>query len=164
MIDNSQPNPPTIGFPQSKRLFEFRNNFRARFNREREVDLDDVAAGAGNVGVDGFLNGAVGVVEEDDGVAGLEGGGGESPGGVLEDDGGGGGGVVDDGDLVDVIGVDEALDEEARLEDGRLEGVVVEMVGLAEEEELVAVLRGDDGGGAAAEAAVVDAGDGRVVV
>ncbi|KAG6403994.1 hypothetical protein SASPL_136228 [Salvia splendens] len=85
-----------------------------------------------------------------DGIAGLQGRGGESPGGVLEDDGGGGGGVVDDGDFVDVIGVDEVLDEEARLENGRLESVVVEMIGLAEEEELVAVLGGDDGGRAAA--------------
>jgi len=34
----------------------------------------------------------------------------EVPGGVLEDDGGGGGGVVDDGDLIDVVGVDEVLD------------------------------------------------------
>lgn len=123
-----------------------------------------MAASAGNVGLDGLLNGAVGVVEEEDGVAGLEGGGGESPSGVLEDDGGGGGGVVDDGDLVNVIGVDEVLDEDAGLEDGGLEGVEVEMVGLAEEEQLVALLGGDDGGGAAAEAAVVYAGDGRVVM
>ncbi|KAG6388942.1 hypothetical protein SASPL_150379 [Salvia splendens] len=86
----------------------------------------------------------------DEGVAGLEGGGGEGPGGVLEDDGGGGGDVVDDGDFVDVIGVDEVLDEEARLENGRLESVVVEMIGLAEEEEPVAELGGDDGGRAAA--------------
>ena len=34
----------------------------------------------------------------------------EVPGGVLEDDGGGGGGVVNNGDLVDVVGVDEVLD------------------------------------------------------
>lgn len=123
-----------------------------------------MAPGARNVGLDGLLNSAVGVVEDEDSVAGLEGGGGESPGGVLEDDGGGGGGVVDDGDFVNVVGPDEVLDEDAGLEDGGLKGVVVEGVGLAEEEELVALLGGDDGGGAAAEAAVVDAGNRGVVV
>lgn len=123
-----------------------------------------MAPRARNVGLDGLLNSAVGVVEDEDSVAGLEGGGGESPGGVLEDDGGGGGGVVDDGDFVDVVGADEVLDEDAGLKDGGLKGVVVEGVGLAEEEELVALLGGDDGGGAAAEAAVVDAGNRGVVV
>ena len=88
----------------------------------------------------------------------------EGPGGVLEDDGGGGGGVVDDGDLVDVVGVDEVLDYGARLEDPLFELVEVEVVGLAEVVELPAVLGGDDRGRAATEAAVVDAGDGGVVV
>lgn len=123
-----------------------------------------MTAGTRNVGLDGLLNGAVGIVEDENSVAGMKGRGGESPGGVLEDDGGGGGGVVDDGDFVDVVGLDEVLDEDAGLEDGGLEGVVVEGVRLAEEEELVTLLGGDDGGGAAAEAAVVYAGDGRVVV
>ena len=31
-------------------------------------------------------------------------------GGVLEDDGGDNGGVANDGDLIDVVGVDEVLD------------------------------------------------------
>lgn len=164
MIDDSQPNPPTLRFPHPKRPLEFGNNVGTGFDREREGYLDHLAAGARDVRLDGLLHSAVGVVEEEDGVAWLEGGGGESPRGVLEDDGGGGGGVVDDGDLVDVVSVDQALDEDARLEDGGLEGVEVEGVGLAEEEQLVALLGGDDGGRAAAEAAVVNPGDGWVVV
>lgn len=123
-----------------------------------------MAAGARNVGLDGLLNSAVGVVEHENRIAGLKGGGRESPGGVLEDDRGGGGGVVNYRDFVDVVGPDEVLDEDAGLEDGGLKGVEVEGVGLAEEEELVALLGGDDGGGAAAEASVVDAGNSKVVV
>lgn len=49
-------------------------------------------------------------MEHEDDVAFLELPFAEVPGGVLEDDGGGGGGVVDDGDLIDVVGVDEVLD------------------------------------------------------
>lgn len=70
-----------------------------------------MATGAGDVGLDGFLHGAVGVVEHEHGVAGLEDGGEEGPSRVLEDDGGGGGGVVDDGDFIDVVCVDEGLDK-----------------------------------------------------
>lgn len=88
----------------------------------------------------------------------------EGPRRVLEDDGGGGGGVIDDGDLVDVLGVDEVFDYGSRLQDTLFELVDVEVVGLPEELELPPLLGGDDGGGAASEAAVVDAGDGRVVV
>lgn len=88
----------------------------------------------------------------------------EGPRRVLEHDGGGGGGVVDDGDLVDVFGVDEVFDYGSRLEDTLFELVEVEVVGLPKELDLPPLLGGDDGGGAAAEAAVVDAGDGRVVV
>lgn len=83
---------------------------------------------------------------------------------MLQDDCGGGGGVIDDGDLVDAFGVGERLDEAPSVEDGTLEDVEVEMVRLAEELELVALLGGDDGGRAAAEAAVVDASNRRVVV
>ncbi|KAK2966998.1 hypothetical protein RJ640_003354 [Escallonia rubra] len=79
-------------------------------------------------------------------------------GDLLEDDGSGGGGVVEDGDLVHV------LDDGAGLEDGRLEAVEVEAVGLLEVLELVSLLGGDDGGGTGAEAAVVDAGGGGGVV
>ena len=88
----------------------------------------------------------------------------EGPGGLLEDDGGGGGGVVDDGDLVDVLGVDEVFEDGAGAEDPLLELVEVEVVGLPEVAELPAVLGGDDGRRAAPEAAVVDASDGGVVV
>jgi hypothetical protein len=37
----------------------------------------------------------------------------ERPGGILEDDGGCSGGVIDDGDFVEVVGIDEALEEGA---------------------------------------------------
>ncbi|KAK2967290.1 hypothetical protein RJ640_004856 [Escallonia rubra] len=79
-------------------------------------------------------------------------------GDLLEDDGSGGGGIVEDGHLVHV------LDDGAGLEDGRLEAVEVEAVGLLEVLELVSPLGGDDGGGTGAEAAVVDAGGGGGVV
>lgn len=49
-------------------------------------------------------------MEHEDDVAPVESSFAEVPGGVLEDDGGGGGGVVDDGDLVDGVGVDEVFD------------------------------------------------------
>lgn len=70
-----------------------------------------MAAGATDVGVDGLLDGAVGVVEHDDGVAPLESAFCEGPSDLLEDDCGGGGGVVDKGDFIDVVGVDEVLDQ-----------------------------------------------------
>lgn len=66
--------------------------------------------GARHVGLDGLLDGAVGVVKHDDSVTLVEDLLGEPPGDLLKDDSGGGGGVVDDGDLVDVFGVDETLD------------------------------------------------------
>jgi len=103
-------------------------------------------------------------VEHEDGVPAGEVPLGEAPGGVLQDDGGGGGGVVDEGDLGDVAGADEAGDGGARAEQPLLEAVEVEGVGLREEEALPAGLRGEDRGRAAAEAAVVDARDGGVVV
>lgn len=123
-----------------------------------------MSPGAGDVSLDGLLDGAVGVVEHDDGVASLEFGLGEAPGGLLEDDGGGGGGVVDDGDLVDVVGVDEVLDDGAGVEDAALEVVEVEAIGLGQVPELPAALGLDDGVGARPEAAVVDSGHGGVVV
>ena len=72
--------------------------------------LDDSAAGARDIGLDGLLDRTVGVVEHDGGVTLVESALGEGPGGLLEDDGGGGGGVVDDGDLVHVAGVDQIFD------------------------------------------------------
>lgn len=128
------------------------------------MNLDHVATSTRNVGLYGLLHGAVGVVEDEDSVTGLKKGGEKRPSGVLEDDGGGGGGVVNDGDFIDVVGVDQGLNQAAGPEDGGLKGVEVEVVGLAEVQELVALLGSHDGGGAAAKAAVVYPGDGRVVV
>lgn len=140
------------------------DNLILGIHRKRQLYLDDAAAGAGHVGLDGLLDCAVSVVEHDGDVALVEEALGEGPGGALEDDGGGGGGVVDDGDLVDVVGVDELFDESPGLENAGLEVVKVEVVGLAEVLELEKLLGLYDGGRTAAEAAVVDAGDGGVVV
>lgn len=70
-----------------------------------------MAAGAGDVSLDGLFDSAVGIVKHDGSVTGVEFGLKEQPGDVLEDDGGGGGGVIDEGNFVDVIGVDKGLDE-----------------------------------------------------
>lgn len=103
-------------------------------------------------------------MEHDGNVALIEAALGEGPGGALEDYGGGGGGVVNDGDLVDVVGVDELFDESPGLENTGPEVVKVEVVGLAEELELEELLGLHDGGWTGPEAAVVDAGDRWVVV
>lgn len=124
---------------------------------ERQRHLDDGGPGAGDVGVDGLLDGAVRVVEHEHGVPAGEPPLGEAPRGVLQHDGGGGGGVVDEGDLGDVPGVDEARDGSPRAAEPRLEGVEVEVVGLGDEEALPPRLRVEEGGRAAPEAAVVDA-------
>ncbi|KAJ1391781.1 hypothetical protein SESBI_36353 [Sesbania bispinosa] len=68
----------------------------------------------------------------------------EGPSGVLEDDGGGGG-IINDGDLVDVFGVDEFLDDGSGLKDSVFEVVEVEVVKLAGIFELSVLLGGDDG-------------------
>ena len=159
VIDHGQSHPPPIGLPLRERAPELADDLGVGPDGEWEADLNDVAAGAGHVSLDGLLDSAVGVVEHDDGVAGAEPALPEGPGDLLEDDGGGGGGVVDDGDLVDVIGVDQVLDEGSGFEDGGFEVVEVEVVGLAEVEVLVEGLDGQDRRRAAAEAAVVDAGD-----
>lgn len=103
-------------------------------------------------------------MEHQNGVAGAELAAGEAPGDLLEDDGGGGGGVVDDGDLVDVVGVNQVLDDRSRMENPLLQLVEVEGVGLGEEPRLPLHLRRRDGARAAAEAAVVNPSDARVVV
>lgn len=83
---------------------------------------------------------------------------------LLQDDGGGGGGVVDKGDFVHVIGVDEAFDDGPRLQDSFPESVEVEIVRLFKVFELPFALRSEHGLGAAPEAAVIDPGDAGVVV
>lgn len=70
-------------------------------DRKWQLDLDDGAASACDVGLDGFLDGLEGAVEDEDGVVFVEKAVGEGAADVLEDDGGGGGGVVDEGDLFD---------------------------------------------------------------
>nr|GMC53190.1 hypothetical protein Iba_chr01dCG4330 [Ipomoea batatas] len=67
------------------------------FSWEGQGDLDYLPSGAGDVGLDALLDGAVGVVENHGGVSAVEAGGEEGPSDVLEDYGHGGGGIVDDG-------------------------------------------------------------------
>lgn len=66
-----------------------------------------MAAGARNVSLYSLLNGTVRVVENYGGVSRLESRGEEGPSVVLEDDGGSGGDVINDGDFVDMISIDE---------------------------------------------------------
>ena len=164
MVDNRQADSVTSGFSFLNGLAKLADDFVVGGYREAEGDHDDGAAGAHHVGLDGFLDGAVGVVQHEDDVALLEGSLVEGPGGLLENDGGGGGGVVDEGDLVHVAGVDQVLDDGAGAEEAALEVVEVELVRLAEVLELPVALHGDDGGRAAAKGAVVEARHGGFVV
>lgn len=83
---------------------------------------------------------------------------------MLKNNGGSSGGVVDDGYLINMVGVDKILNDGAGLNYLRLEVIEEEVVRLAEESELPSSLGGDNGGGAAPEAAVVDSGDSGLVV
>ena len=79
--------------------------------RKWQQNFDDLATGAAGVGVDGLLDGTVGVVEHDDCVAPLKLAFREGPSDLLEGDHGGGGGVADEGDFIVVVGIDEVLDQ-----------------------------------------------------
>lgn len=83
---------------------------------------------------------------------------------MLKNNGSSCGGVVDDGDLINMVGVDKILNNGAGLNYLRLEVIEEEVIGLAEESELPPSLGGDDGGGAAPEAAVVESGDSGLMV
>lgn len=128
------------------------------------MDLNDSAACAGNVGMDGFLDGAIGIVEHDGSVSLVESALGEGPASVLEHNGGGRGGVINHGDLLDVVGVDQIFYYISSTENRGFELVVVKFVGLLEPSELPLSLGGGDGCRARPEAAVVEPGDGGVVV
>ena len=95
-------------------------------------------------------------VEHDDSVSAPEPGFGEPAADLLEDDSGGGSGVVHEGDLVDVVSVDQVLDYSPRAKNPLPQGVVVEVVGLPEIPELPIPLGGLNGRRAGAEAAIVD--------
>lgn len=132
--------------------------------RKGQLDLDDSSASASDIGLHGHLNGTIRIVKHNSGIILIVPALGESPACLLEHDGGGGCGVIYDGDLVDVVGVDQVFNYCPGTEDGGLEVVEVEGVGLFEVFELPLVLGGDYGFGAGSEASVVDAGDGWVVV
>ncbi|WVZ17896.1 hypothetical protein V8G54_010878 [Vigna mungo] len=118
-------------------LPKLRNDLVVGVNREKEGNLEKIASGASDVRFHGFLDGTVSIVKHEDDITFLESSFAKVPCGVLEDDGSIGGGVVDNGDLIDVVGVDE---------DAGFEVIEVEVVGLAEVPELPAVLGSDDGG------------------
>ncbi|KAK3042331.1 hypothetical protein RJ639_002377 [Escallonia herrerae] len=99
-----------------------------------EFHFDYLTVGAGEVRLDGFLDGAVAVVEHDGGVA--------HKFCWTRRRASGDGGIVEDRDLVHMVGVDKVLDEI----------------------DLVSPLGDDDGGGAEAEPIIVDAGSGGDVV
>ena len=88
----------------------------------------------------------------------------ERPGDVLEDDGRCSGGVIDDGDFIEVVGIYEALEEDAGLENARFEFGKVEVIGLAKEFELQFLLGLDNGERATAKGTIVDASYGGVMV
>lgn len=88
----------------------------------------------------------------------------ERPSDVLEDDGGCSGGVIDDGDFVEVVGIDEALDDAARLENAWFEFGKVEVIRLAKEFELQLLLGLDNGERTTAKGTIVDASYGGVMV
>ena len=82
-----------------------------RIHRKRQRSFNDLATGVADIGVDGLLDGTVGVVEHDDCVAPLKLAFREGPSDLLEGDHGGGGGVADEGDFIVVVGIDEVLDQ-----------------------------------------------------
>jgi len=83
---------------------------------------------------------------------------------ILEDDGSGRSGVVDEGEFVKARSVDNRKKKAARCVNSGAKEREVEVVGLAEEEELPPPLGGKHRGRTAPEAAIVDAGHRRVVV
>ena len=105
-------------------------------NRKRQRDLDNIPAGAHDISLDRLLDGTVSVVKHDGGIPTAELPLRESPSDLLQYNGGGGCGVVDDRDLVDVVGVDDVLNYSSGLDDLRLELVEVEIVRLSEPLEL----------------------------
>lgn len=83
---------------------------------------------------------------------------------LLEYDGGGRGGVVDEGDAIDVVGIDEVCDGGARFQDATAEHVEEEFVGLLEKAELACGLRDENRARTASEASIIDPSDAALVV
>lgn len=69
-------------------------------------------------------------MENDCGISAAEVGRKEGPSDMLEDYGHGGGGIVHDGDLADIVRVDQGFDQGTGLENGGLEGVEAEIIWL----------------------------------
>ena len=82
----------------------------------------------------------------------------------MEDDSSCSGGIIDDGDFVEVLGIDEDLEEGAGAENAGFEVGEVEVIGLAKELELEVLLGVGNGGRATAKGAIVDTSYGGVVV
>lgn len=83
---------------------------------------------------------------------------------MLENDCGGSGGVINDGDFVNVLSVDEFFDDGSGMEDSFLEVVEIKVVRLTEGFELPLTLSCEDRGRTATESSVVEACYGGVVV
>ncbi|GER45875.1 tryptophan synthase alpha chain [Striga asiatica] len=164
MINYGQPYLLTISPTFCQTFPKLTYDFLVGIDREGQVDNNDRAPGTGNISLDGLLDGLESAVEHDNSIALLEAALGKGPTNMLKNNGGGCGGVVHYGNLVNVVGINEILDDGAGMEDLALEVIHEEIVGLAEEAELPPLLGGDDGGRAASEAAVVDSGDAGLVV
>lgn len=111
-----------------------------------------------------LLHRAISIVKHDSSITLVESSITEGASDALEDDGGGGSDVVDEGDFFKARSVDDRKKKAARCVNSGTEEREVEVVGLAEEQELPAALGGENGGGAAPEASIIDAGHQRVVV
>lgn len=83
---------------------------------------------------------------------------------MLENNCGGGCSIINERDIFNVVSIDEVFDDNTRIKNSFSERVREEVVGLSKEAELPGVLSGEDGAGTASEAAVVDSGDGGLVV
>lgn len=89
---------------------------------------------------------------------------GEGAADLLEHDSGGRGSVVDEGNFVDGVSIDEALYNSSGFEQALPEVIEVEIIRLLKKSELPLLLSGDYGSGAASETTVVDSRDSTLVM
>ncbi|KAH0470158.1 hypothetical protein IEQ34_001716 [Dendrobium chrysotoxum] len=95
VVNNSKADSAAIGLAKSEGLTEFIDNLVIRRDREREWNLDYMSAGARNVGMDGLLDRAVGIVKHDNRVSLRERSLEERPRDLLENDSRRSGGIID---------------------------------------------------------------------
>ena len=126
--------------------------------------LNNMPASTGEIGLNGLLYSTISIVKHNGNISLIEFSFCEAPCDVLEDDSSCSGGIIDDGDFVEVLGIDEALEEGAGAENAGFEVGEVEVIGLAKELELEVLLGVGNGGRATTKGAIVDASYGGVVV